>query len=727
MSVQISTGVRSLVALGLGIGDVATIFTLGHRVGNWITASSGDVDFLALLDQDEMTFLTRRGTMDMAQFNKRWGKAMHLLINGKPQTLYGEKAEKAMGHFSRFTAAMVCITTALDGFAAPQTVKMVLTRVLKDLLRTTEYGEEVLASQISGRLNSWRSAGMVRGLSSESRALRGDLLRKKVIVDGLMPAGEASEMAEFLTWLLAGDSEEYVTNSSDVAGVATCLSKLGFTILSIRGLGDDSYETSCTLNYTPASFLHNKNQRLKDGSERLRRAPSSTISLAQLHESLTLFPIDPQTANKCRSAWNAGSRAAKYVDVQNGIPTVEYAALGGDFQYWIVDNGDDVGRVNTEIHDLVEAHALAVNQQLCDAAASVLGGEAEKDLQWLNDQTTGRVSPQNHISNHSMTDYSLIKLFTRFQAFFMGYYYDIFLRLVDTSSLQVQSVDGNWGFRSVDLLTYIRQQVLLKSRKRQREPKTSSSNNAPQWQVLFRQEVLEILSRLLLSYDVTISALGRHSWCLGVVSKRALLVKSLVSPCHTPKDIGSFILLDVDVGGVPTDNEGLIRPGIAEGLLMEVVEKPAGRKIELRGPEEDLTKHIEADWSGNPETALLCIRYKGRRLATINPNIADAHFCMAYVDPIEEPKPQSIENALECGIQDFVDGRTVLSSDYDIPVVVQSYGNPIMRYAAVGLYKKGNLKLASNCVHAALAASSAHITSTVGVARAAMSTIVVVA
>lgn len=97
MSIQANTGVGSLVALGLGIGDVATLFTLGKRVGNWLTASSGDIDLLALLDQDEMDLLQRRGVMDVARFNKRWSKAMRLLMNGQPQTLHGEKAEKAFG------------------------------------------------------------------------------------------------------------------------------------------------------------------------------------------------------------------------------------------------------------------------------------------------------------------------------------------------------------------------------------------------------------------------------------------------------------------------------------------------------------------------------------------------------------------------------------------------------------------------------------------------------
>ena len=53
------------------------------------------------------------------------------------------------------------------------------------------------------------------------------------VLNGYMPAGDAGEMAEFLFWLLAGDTEVFRTASSDVAGVAVVLSQLAFDILSV--------------------------------------------------------------------------------------------------------------------------------------------------------------------------------------------------------------------------------------------------------------------------------------------------------------------------------------------------------------------------------------------------------------------------------------------------------------------------------------------------------------
>lgn len=119
---------------------------------------------------------------------------MRPLVNGKPQSLDGENAEKTLEPFSRFPASMICITTALDSLATSPVVRTILHRLLKELLRTTEYGEEVLVSQISSRLNS--------RLSSTSREMRGRLLGQRHILDGFMPIGEVTDVVNFLVWLL---------------------------------------------------------------------------------------------------------------------------------------------------------------------------------------------------------------------------------------------------------------------------------------------------------------------------------------------------------------------------------------------------------------------------------------------------------------------------------------------------------------------------------------------
>lgn len=71
MSLTIATGYKSLVSLGIGVGDVVSLINLGQRFGNWITTSSGDEQFLNMLDENEFNFLKRRGLIDINLFNRR--------------------------------------------------------------------------------------------------------------------------------------------------------------------------------------------------------------------------------------------------------------------------------------------------------------------------------------------------------------------------------------------------------------------------------------------------------------------------------------------------------------------------------------------------------------------------------------------------------------------------------------------------------------------------------
>lgn len=133
-----------------------------------------------------------------------------------------------------------------------------------------------------------------------------------------------------------------------------------------------------------------------------------------------------------------------------------------------------------------------------------------------------------------------------------------------------------------------------------------------------------------------------------------------------------------------------------EGIVQE--------QLSQRGPDFDFTKHIEPDWDVNPETMNLCIRYKGRRVTSLNVASADSLFCMAYVDPVETPEQQTLDVARECVLEDLLQGRLIYDAPGNAPILVQAYGKPNMRYVAAAWYNLAeSLTIASNCVRTALA------------------------
>lgn len=705
MSVTVTAGAGSLISVGLAATDVANLYAIGRRVGNWATAPAGDVEFLDLLQSDELDLLKRRGMIDVARFNKQWGQRARLLMNGRPTELIGDDGAKVLGTLSRFTSSMVAIVAVLDEFMSYTALKDVMKRLLQEMVQATEYGEDVLSSQLNDRVNAWRSTAYLRGLSIAAQRLREDLIADQKALNGYMPADEAQTMADFLFWLLSGQTEVLTTPSSDVAGVAVVLSKLGFDILSVDGWGVSGRETTCKLVYMPV-LVSTKQQFAKGykawfkNAASFWREQSTTVSLTQPEESMSTFPISKAVSNEVRRAWLEGKRVA--ANARWEVNASAISAASEDIVYVAIDSGTPTGRIRDEIFALAQCHGFCVNAEYCEALSTIFERTDASILVWLHQQSRERETAYRdaqHITNPEMTDESRINAFTIYQAFMFGYYYAVFLPFVDASTLAIQTVSGAWGYRSAEALDLIREHAILKR--------------------LTREGMQTILAALCFSQVKTIPDLGMSNRYLGIIGKRALLVNSLVAESDNPQALGRFTILDVAVGHIPCDSEGLIRPGAA-ALFAEEYETidPSihiPQTIVPTSPDEDFTKHIEPDWDGNPETVLLVMRYKGRRVATLNPALADLTICEAYIEPVKEPdRKQEIPLAVEFTIKDFLARKCLHTRSNDgVRIVVQSKDMPGIRYTAASSYPSAPWKiergagrrlpnaLVSNCVVAA--------------------------
>ena len=530
------------------------------------------------------------------------------------------------------------------------------------------------------------------GLQSNAERIRLELIDDLTLQNGSMPSGEGEKMANALYWLLADNTDHYITNSSDITGAMICLERLGFDTLGVEGSGLDLEppERACRVIYSPSALSGSDNARYRNLVARiLTRPPSTVVSLIKPFESFAKFPIDGTTANRCLQAWKAGAVSANFLEIKVEILDRRRVNNAHDLRYRFVNHGTEPARTDDGIFQLAFAHALFVNIEICQQLQNVLK-EPEDVLDWVHGQTTEHMSSSPVVSYHAKLEKRKLDAFNVFQAFFMGYYYAAFLTLVDTSTLELPTVDGRWGYCSAEFLKEMRVYC-----------RNSAQNG------LSRQEVIQILSQLLFSHKINVPNPARDQWCLGVVDKRTLLAQSLLGICKTPSDIGRFVLLDVDVGGIPTVN-GLVMPGFAPSFIQFMPGETGVREIQERGPDVDFTSHIEADWDGNPENILLCFRYKGRRVGTVNPCVADLMFCHAYVNPVErctEGPQRTILPAIECNLSDFQKGRIVFGGGGEAVVLVQVYGHPLMRYAAMafyGVHHSGDMVITSNCLHEAI-------------------------
>ena len=463
------------MALGVGAGDVASIVGLGKRLGNWWSAISGDQEFLDLLETDDFEILKRRGIVDLPLFNKRWRGHMRLLANGKPVVFEDQDAKKVLNDFSRFTAIMVCVVASLDTFTTGSISKSILKAVLKELLRATEFGENLLETQYSHRLNAWRSLACLRGVTNEAEKYRQHLLGRNSIWDGLMPSGESVLMKDFLIWLLSGQTDSFITSSSDVAAVGLCLSSLGIDILSVSGPGfaPQNVVTPCQLIYSKDNILKANTNVEKPYRTLFERPLSTTVPLLHPEESIVHYPTSLDMHNQCRHAWNAGRKAASKLGLGVARTEAAFQTKGGVLQdkgelyYAFINRGSESQRVGAEMQEIAVSHSFVVNEELLLELEGCLRRQSPQVLAWLNEQTLYN-NKNKEISDPDFHDNEKINAFCIFQSFFMAYYYHLFIKILDTSSLQVKSVRGEWGFRSVEFLIYMRNMVISRNTRGER-------------------------------------------------------------------------------------------------------------------------------------------------------------------------------------------------------------------------------------------------------------------
>jgi uncharacterized protein YbdZ (MbtH family) len=528
------------------------------------------------------------------------------------------------------------------------------------------------------------------------RKIRDDLLRQGLIVQGFMPAAETHEVTDFLYWLLAQETEVFRTSSSDIAAIASCLCHLSFESLTIENFGVSSTkETNCRLVYDKAPLYTSDGRVVTDARRRMAcRELSTTVSLTQPEETFSTFPISHETANRCRVAWELGSKAGSHINL-GPCKSIDSGFTHNDLIMTFRNKGTSVskqGRKDSGPWRLASLLAIFSTEEVNGGLTEVLGRENPNSLSHIAEVIKGGSVSREMTPESAINEPTILETFTVCQAFFMGYYYQIFSQVVDASTLEIQTVTGCWGYQSPEFLRRINKYFQGMNGMYSGSDKNLFS--------MSRTDVLSLIATLYANMDVKIPkgdfstrALSHQELCVGVVGKRMILANSIVNNCETLDDIFRFVILDCDSGGVPRTWEGLVLTGIPsqfstweDGTDTPRIES----NVVLSGSKEDCTRHIEANWDGLPDRMVLCIRYKGRRVGSLNPIHADIAFCMAFIrSSTEAATSKAFGPAHACLLDDFViSGRLVTSGrfDPDMPVVVHTKGNPCLRYAAAAWY-----------------------------------------
>ncbi|GAP84464.2 hypothetical protein SAMD00023353_10600010 [Rosellinia necatrix] len=143
-------------------------------------------------------------------------------------------------------------------------------------------------------------------------------------------------------------------------------------------------------------------------------------------------------------------------------------------------------------------------------------------------------------------------------------------------------------------------------------------------------------------------------------------------------------------------HNGLVSPGTSPALLsVEVIEGSGAVEgsINEDNPDEDVEFGIEADREGNPDTSLICARYKGRRVAAVTPAETDYRFCKNYVPPQSDEKPMpnqrtKLDHGMSVRLSDIMtpSANLTLLRDINTAILFQALDRPKLRYIGAALY-----------------------------------------
>jgi len=247
MSLTITTGVKSLLYVGISLGDIAIIINQSRKFGNWMRTARLDEELFEAIADVSSSILKRAGLVNAAHMRSRWSQ-VDFLWQGSNINNQRRDPLKDTQSLTEFSWAMVAIIAGIDVCLPSFSVHNFIGELFVDIMNGDEAMAEPLRVQLPTNIESWRSAGQVRGMTRTSPNCI-QKCRSRLTQEGAIPElnqAERGELQAFLKWLLAGTDTQFQIFSTTVFAVASWLKYAG---LHLNTKGDQRYEAEPMVRY----------------------------------------------------------------------------------------------------------------------------------------------------------------------------------------------------------------------------------------------------------------------------------------------------------------------------------------------------------------------------------------------------------------------------------------------------------------------------------------------
>jgi hypothetical protein len=694
MSISVSVGSAQLLQLGVSLSDIALILNQGRKFGNWFRVSSNDQELLDSIGEDLEAILKRRGLVEISDMESRWSRMDFIYEGNHHHNSSRAQVRETAAGLSTLSWLMVTIVTALDLCLPSNGVRALVMRVFIRILDRDQELEDSLRVLLPTNIESWRSAGCVRSMTTTiSHALKA--CRYKLVQEHALPQlnhAETKEMEIFIVWLLEGKSTDFKAMSATVFAVAVAMGKVG---VKLRTEGQRSYESEPFVHYVESnngldmSLLDHHSSEYNDpfclkrgiGSRAQQIAYPRNDPSSMIHA----IPAGRRTITKMIRCWDLGSNAASkmHFHAEAQLPYSNESEI-----YYVVENSDvETSNFGKEVIMLAGRAFPERSESILSAVEELAEGVKGDRLEWLQRHTElgylkrTEASIPSHISEN-------MEIWLQYQALVFGFYYRLMEPMVSLELVQKDAYfRGIWGYGSTTFLAMCVEfgEIL------RREGRVS------------RTHVLYMLSTMYSGRQKPFSMLSTIKGLLGILGPISVLSKPLLRTTDNPKEISSFMLADLPILDLMSDADGELFACVGGGVTQD--HSPASlTMIQPRSPSKEWSLHAKMGLlfgDGKPGI-VMAARCAGRLVGWFNPLAADVAFLstayqqrrhdaeMGYVD-------QFTFSGFEIEDRHWQDGRLqrpITENPDNLIGIVQSKNCPALRYAAAGIYTEAGEEVA---------------------------------
>jgi hypothetical protein len=596
MALSFSTNTWQLVNLGLSIGDIATLAGVGRSGISWLIAHARDEQLLDLWKVDMHELGLRSGLIDPVTLNKRWGRRITFLQNGRVRSR--EVAEGGtIENMNQFTWAMTVVTCCLDVATSSKLLQEVVVALTIRLFenKTAKDIEQYLQYEIPQHIQGWRSAACAREMSRAAREKWAKQEKGRVHLPGFIPNNEAEELVNFLHWLVGTKETSFLTASSDIFALAQLLQYMGFDLIR-TGVVDDIFDESVAAVILDQSVIGVRKGTSSAPHDKYRKG--MRIPLQYMVESVSLWPGSADNNNKKRRIFSNGMTAASQITIK--AVASPWGNRDTDISICVMSKEvDPISRIETEIFELGEKYLLLNTQIALDSLASLVDS-------W---HTSGSMQRAEVVQGLGLVGRrgDDFEMHAEFQVFLLGYYYAAISSMVDTTQLSRQEAFGSWGWNDLDFFDFVRAFTKTKL------------NHKGNGSLFWKFQVLKLIAYLFAGADA--DQLSQVvTGAIGVLAKLSIVSAALMGSADTPEKITKFFLLDSDSSGIPSTERGLVFSSKQPRCESESPEKHEVLKSYEPAPgSTDFTSHIEPAWGFDTNQCLVAFRYKGRLVHRVSP------------------------------------------------------------------------------------------------------------